>query len=238
MPNRSSSSKPSVALVTGANKGIGFEIARQLAAHEFHVFVGARDAQRGEAAAAKLASNGARVSFLLLDVNDHASVRAAAKAFAREADQLDVLVNNAAILEDRDGILDLSPELFERTMRTNVLGPIIVAQEFWPFLKRARGRIVNISSGAGALHDMDDYAAAYGISKAALNAVTRKLATVGRSDGIVVNSVCPGWVRTDMGGASAPRSVEQGADTAVWLATDAPRKITGRFLRDRREIDW
>ncbi len=126
-----------------------------------------------------------------------------------------------------------------RTWRTNTLGPLLVAQALAPLLRKSkRGAVINVSSGWGALHDMTDEAPAYGISKAALNAVTRQLAAAFKSDGVAVNSVCPGWVRTDMGGAGADRSVEEGADTIVWLATKAPRKITGQFLRDRKPTPW
>src|SRR5690606_28067320 len=115
---------------------------------------------------------------------------------------------------------------------------MLLAQAFWPFLKKARGRIVNVSSGSGSISDPDSNLPMYGISKTALNALTQKLALRGAADGIVVNAMCPGWVRTDMGGPNATRSVEQGADTAVWLATEAPRKLTGKFFRDRKEIEW
>lgn len=228
-----------IALVTGANRGIGLEVARQLGARGFRVFLCARDLLRGRAAAEKFAATGARVVALALDVNDPASVAAAAAVFATQADHLDVLVNNAAVLEDESlSILQISPDMFDRTMRTNVRGPLLVAQAFWPYLQKARGRVINVSSGAGSLADGGANIPIYGVSKTALNSLTHKLALAGAADGIVVNSVCPGWVRTDMGGPNAERSVEQGADTALWLATDASRKLTGKFIRDRKEIAW
>ncbi len=224
-----------VALVTGANRGIGHEIARQLAARGFRVFLGIRDSLRARATAERLAANGARLVPLMLDVNEPASITAAARAFAEQAEQLDVLVNNAAILEDDAlTILDITPDHFDRVMRTNVRGPMLMMQAFWPCLKRAKGRVVNVSSGAGSLTDGGANIPIYGVSKTALNSLTQKFALTGAPDGIVVNSVCPGWVRTDMGGPNAERSVEQGADTAVWLATEAPRKLTGKFFRDRK----
>jgi NAD(P)-dependent dehydrogenase (short-subunit alcohol dehydrogenase family) len=231
---------PNIALVTGANKGIGFEVARQLGERGFHVFLTARDPSRGKVAAAKLAKSGASVTFLKLDVSDPRSVKLMSSALGRKIDRLDVLVNNAAILENSDvSVLEVTAGEVERTWRTNTLGALLVAQALAPLLRRSkRGAVINVSSGWGALHDMGDEASAYGISKAGLNAVTRQLAAAFRSDRVSVNSVCPGWVRTDMGGAKASRSVAEGADTVLWLATEAPRKITGKFLRDRKPIPW
>jgi NAD(P)-dependent dehydrogenase (short-subunit alcohol dehydrogenase family) len=233
------SSSSGVALVTGANKGLGREIARQIAGRGFHVVLTARDARRGRESTDALAATGAPVSFIVMDVSDRASVLAASNEFAQRFERLDVLVNNAGILDD-DGmdVLDVPADVFERTLRTNTIGPLLVAQAFWIFLARAMGRVINVSSGAGALGEMGGGYPAYGPSKSALNAITRKLAVAGRSHEVVVNCMCPGWVRTDMGGPNAGRSVGEGADTAVWLATDAPRSITGKFLRDRREIEW
>jgi NAD(P)-dependent dehydrogenase (short-subunit alcohol dehydrogenase family) len=230
-----------IALVTGANKGIGQEIARQLAARGCHVVLSARDPRRGRDATERLAAElpSAKVSFLVMDVTDKSSVRAAANEFARLSDRLDVLVNNAAILLDEGlNILQVTPEMFDETMRTNVRGPLLVAQAFWPFLERTRGRIINISSMAGAMSMPAGNIPAYGISKAALNNLTQKLATTGTASGVLCFSMCPGWVRTDMGGPNAERPVSQGADTATWLALDAPRERSGRFFRDRQEIAW
>jgi NAD(P)-dependent dehydrogenase (short-subunit alcohol dehydrogenase family) len=228
-----------IALVTGANRGIGLEIARQLAARGLRVFLGIRDPLRGMATADKLAAIGARVVPITLDVADPASITAAVQEFSEQTDRLDVLVNNAAILEDDAlTILEITADHFDRVMRTNVRGPMLVTQAFWPFLSNARGRVINVSSGAGSLAEGGANIPIYGVSKTALNSLTRKFALTGAADGIVVNSICPGWVRTDMGGPQAERSVEQGADTAVWLATEAPRKLTGKFFRDRKEIAW
>jgi len=228
-----------IALVTGANRGIGLEIARQLAARGLRVFLGIRDPLRGKATADKLAATGARVIPLTLDVADPASITAAAEKFSEQAERLDVLVNNAAILEDDAlTILQITADHFDRVMRTNVRGPLLVTQAFWPFLRTAKGRVINVSSGAGSLSEGGANIPIYGVTKTALNSLTHKFALTGAADGIVVNSMCPGWVRTDMGGPQAERSVEQGAETAVWLATDAPRKFTGRFFRDRKEIAW
>jgi NAD(P)-dependent dehydrogenase (short-subunit alcohol dehydrogenase family) len=228
------------ALITGANKGIGFEVARQLGERGFYVFVAARNRDAGLKAAAALQKSGAKVSFVDLDVTNPKSIHTAAESLAEQIDHLDVLVNNAAILEDGDAnILRVDTALAEKTFVTNTLGPLRVAQAFVPLLAKSRaGRIINVSSGAGQLSDMETYAPAYSISKTALNAVTRQLAAALRNKGIGVNSVCPGWVRTDMGGPNAPRSVAEGADTIVWLAIDAPRELTGKFFRDRKEIPW
>lgn len=230
--------KQRIALVTGANKGIGFEVARQLARKDFHVFLGARNIDAGQAAAKKLSKDGT-VTFLEIDVSKPDSVRRAAKEFSRTADHLDVLVNNAGIcLEEDADVLKISVETFETTLRTNTIGPLIVSQAFVPLLKMsAAPRIVNVSSGGGQLADgADGWAPAYCISKTALNGVTSQLAAA--LPKFAVNSVCPGWVKTDMGGVNATRSVTEGASGIVWLAADAPQKETSKFWRDCKVIPW
>jgi len=167
------------------------------------------------------------------------SVERAAEEFSRQADYLDVLVNNAGILLDGDkDVLMITPEAFETTLRTNTLGALLVVQAFVPFLKKSDApRIVNVSSGGGQLADgADGWAPAYCISKTALNGVTAQLAAA--LPKFAVNSVCPGWVRTDMGGPNATRSVGEGATGTVWLAADAPQNETGKFWRDRKVIPW
>ncbi len=229
------------ALITGANRGIGLEIARQLAERGCHVVLTARDPRKGREATERIAARhpGATVSFLVLDTADKSSIRAAANEFARISDRLDILVNNAAVLQDEGlTILQVTPEMAESTLRTNLLGPLLVAQTFWPFLARARGRIINLSSMAGALSMPAGNIPIYGISKTALNGLTQKLAATGAESGVLAFSMCPGWVRTDMGGPNAERPVERGAETATWLALDAPRELSGRFFRDRQEIAW
>jgi NAD(P)-dependent dehydrogenase (short-subunit alcohol dehydrogenase family) len=232
-----------IALVTGANKGIGFEVARDLARKGFHVFLGARDTEAGEAAAEKLRKEGeedyGEITFLEIDVSKPDSIRRAAEEFSRKSDRLDTLVNNAGILLDDDkDVLTATPEMFETTLRTNTLGALLVAQAFVPFLKKSNAsRIVNVSSGGGQLADgADGWAPAYCISKTALNGVTSQLAAA--LPKFAVNSVCPGWVRTDMGGSNATRSVGEGATGIVWLAVDAPQNETGKFWRDRKVIPW
>lgn len=231
--------KDKIALVTGANKGIGYEIARQLGERGLHVFVGARNADAGKQAAASLRKGGATAEFVEIDVSDRASTRAAAGAVAAKTNHLDVLVNNAGIMEDETGIAGLEDGTLLRTLTTNTFGPLRVTQAFLPLLlKSPRASVINMSSGLGQLSDMGDMHPAYSISKTALNAVTRQLAAALRDKGVTVNSVCPGWVKTDMGGPNAPRTVQQGADTVTWLATEAPRNLTGQFLRDRNVIPW
>ena len=227
------------ALVTGANKGIGREVARQLAGRGFHVFIGARNPVAGRAAAQAVATIGGKTTFLKIDVADNASVTAAAREFSKVADHLDVLVNNAGIIVDGDNeVLKISDELFRRTLETNTLGALRVTRAFAPLLAKSKApRVINVSSGGGQLTGgADGWAPAYCISKTALNGVTSQLATA--LPKFAINSVCPGWVRTDMGGQGATRSVEEGADTIVWLATDARQNLTGKFLRDRKEIPW
>jgi NAD(P)-dependent dehydrogenase (short-subunit alcohol dehydrogenase family) len=227
------------ALVTGANKGIGYDVARQLAGKGFQVFVGARNRDAGQKAVAKIAEEGGKAIFLEIDVADNPSVTVAAREFAKATDHLDVLVNNAGIILDGDNaILEISDELLRKTLETNTLGALRVARAFVPLLRKSKApRVINVSSGGGQLTGgADGWSPAYCISKTALNSVTLQLATA--LPKFAVNSVCPGWVRTDMGGQDASRSVEEGADTIVWLAADASQKVTGKFLRDRKEIPW
>jgi NAD(P)-dependent dehydrogenase (short-subunit alcohol dehydrogenase family) len=228
-----------VALVTGANRGIGFEVCRQLGQRGYVVVLGSRDRERGEVAAARLRSEGLDVVGCQLDVADAASVESAVERMRREHGRLYAVVNNAAILYDTwqrgvDANLDEVREAFE----TNVLGAWRVVQATLPLLRASStARIVNVSSGAGALTDMGGGTPAYRTSKAALNALTRVLAAELRSDRILVNAICPGWVATDMGGAGG-RPVSEGAAGIVWaveLPDDGP---TSGFFRDGRPIAW
>jgi len=226
-------------LVTGANKGIGREVAGQLARKGFHVFVAARNPDAGRKAADEIAKQSGKATFIEVDVTDNASVRAAAREFSKIADHLDVLVNNAGIMMDGDdAILEVSDNIFRRTIETNVLGALRATRAFAPLLVKSKApRVINVSSSGGQLTGgADGWSPAYCISKTALNGVTSQLAAA--LPKFAVNSVCPGWVRTDMGGRNATRSVEEGADTIVWLASEAPQGLTGKFLRDRKEIPW
>src|SRR4029453_11319909 len=217
------------ALITGANKGIGHEVARQLASKGFHVFVGARNTMAGRKAAEENAKKCGQATFLEIDVADKDSVTTAAGEFSNIEDHLDVLVNNAGTIVDGDSaILETSDDLFRNTLETNTLGALRVTQAFVSLLRKSKApRVINVSSGGGQLTGgADGWAPAYCISKTALNGVTVQLAAA--LPKFAVNSVCPGWVRTEMGGQGATRSVEEGADTIVWLAADAPQKLTGK----------
>lgn len=227
-------------LITGANKGIGFETARQLARRGWHVVLGARNPVTGRDGVSKLAQAGGSATLLEMDVADSASLARAAAEYGDHFDRLDVLINNAGIYPDEGvSILTISRQQLTATFQTNTFGPVAVTQAFLPYLRKAKGaRIINLSSGYGQLEGLSANVPSYCLSKLTLNGVTLMLNQLLRAEGIAVNSMCPGWVRTDMGGAGAPRSVEQGADTAVWLATEAPQSLTGKFLRDRQEIPW
>ncbi|MDB6025973.1 MAG: Short-chain dehydrogenase [Verrucomicrobiales bacterium] len=225
-------------LITGANRGIGFETARQLAARGFHVVIGARSEQHGQKAVRELERAG-KVSLLVVDVSDSKSIALAASRFS-SIGQLDVLINNAGIYPDEGiSILTLSREQMVSTFQTNTFGALEMTQAFLPYLKTSpAARVINLSSGYGQLDGLSANVPSYCLSKLALNGVTIMLSEALKEHGITVNSMSPGWVRTDMGGSTAPRSVEEGADTAVWLATEAEQKLTGKFFEDRKEICW
>jgi NAD(P)-dependent dehydrogenase (short-subunit alcohol dehydrogenase family) len=208
-----------IALVTGSTRGIGAEVARQLAARGDEVIVAGHDD---------------------VNIGDEQSVDAMGRRVEREYGRLDVLVNNAAILLDEGkSILDVTAREFEDTWRVNVLGAFLMTKRFAPLLRTSgHGRLVNVSSGAGQLSSMSSYAPSYSTSKAALNAITILFANAMRRDGVLVNCADPGWVRTDMGGSAAPRSVEEGADTIVWLATLPDDGPSGGFFHDRKKIAW
>jgi NAD(P)-dependent dehydrogenase (short-subunit alcohol dehydrogenase family) len=226
-----------IAVVTGANKGIGFEIVRQLLQRGVQVVLTSRNQEAGERAVGKLNGN---VDWQQLDVSDDISIERAAAAFSDRHDHLDVLINNAAIYPDEGlDILSINREQLVATFQTNTFGALRVTQAFLPYLKKAgSARVINISSGYGEIDGLSANVPSYCLSKLTLNGVTLMLYQSLSSEGIAVNSMCPGWVRTDMGGPGATRSVEQGADTAVWLATEAPLELSGKFFRDRKEIEW
>jgi NAD(P)-dependent dehydrogenase (short-subunit alcohol dehydrogenase family) len=240
-PADASGEEPRIALVTGANRGLGFEIARQLARRGLKVLLASRTLAKGRAAAKLLAVEGLDVEPVRLDVTDPDQIKTLARDLRTRLAGLDVLVNNAGVLLDPRGgrFLDSRQATYERTLATNVLGPLMLCQAVLPMMiERGYGRIVNLSSGLGQLDEMGSGTPAYRISKTALNALTRIVASDTRGSGVLVNSVCPGWVRTEMGGAEAPRTVAQGTDTAVWLATLPGDGPSGGFFRDRKQIPW
>jgi NAD(P)-dependent dehydrogenase (short-subunit alcohol dehydrogenase family) len=223
-------SRQRVALVTGTNRGIGAEIVRQLATdHGFMVFAGSRDPDDVEELEGIIPVE--------LDVTDQAEVDEVQERIGSEVGHLDALVNNAGVYGDPVGAADYDLDRAHEVLEVNTFGPWRLIEAFIPLLRRSEApRIVNVSSGAGQLSDMNGGRGAYRVSKAALNALTKTLAW--DVEDVKINAMCPGWVRTDMGGSGASRSVEEGADTAVWLATLPEDGPTGGFFRDREPIPW
>lgn len=228
-----------IALVTGANRGIGLEVCRQLAGDGFTVVLGSRDAAKGKQAAVPLVAEGLAIIPHALDVTNDASIEGARAFIDRDYGRLDVLVNNAAILYDSwQHASSTDMQVVREAFETNTIGAWRMAQAFLPLLRRGTSpRIVNVSSEAGSLTTMGDSSPAYSVSKAALNAVTRMLADELKRDRILVNAVCPGWVATDMGGTGG-RPIPEGAASVLWavrLPDDGP---TGGFFRDGRPLPW
>lgn len=225
-------------LITGANKGIGFETARQFGKNGFHVIISGRDEKKLEDALSSLKSESISAELLLMDVSDTESILGAAKNFEGKKTKLDVLINNAAILLKQDQSLSKQQEeIFAETVNVNCYGPLRVTKAFLPFLSSG-SHVINISSGGGSMTDpVGGWSPAYCVSKSMLNALTRHFANELYSQNIFVNAIDPGWVRTDMGGRSAPGNVEQGAATQLWLATES-MDATGKFFRDKKVIPW
>jgi NAD(P)-dependent dehydrogenase (short-subunit alcohol dehydrogenase family) len=227
-----------VALVSGGNRGIGLEVAAELAELGYRVVLGSRNLERGEQAAQELAN---RVVARQLDVTNEESIDGCIEWIDGEYGRLDVLVNNAGIIGGgwSTSAVDVDLDEVRDTLETNLFGAWHLTQAALPLMRRnGYGRIVNVSSGMGQLSDMGGRSPAYRLSKTGLNALTRILAAELAGENILVNSCCPGWVQTDMGGRSAPRSVEEGADTPVWLATLADDGPRGGFFRNREAIPW
>jgi NAD(P)-dependent dehydrogenase (short-subunit alcohol dehydrogenase family) len=233
-----------IALVTGANRGIGLEIVKQLSRAGLMTVLAARDVEKGREAAAQLAAEGLEPPVVQLDVTDESSILEAVGEVMKLFGRIDVLINNAGVLKEgfsaeESSVMDVSPDLVLDTYRTNTLGPLRLMQVVVPIMRQGGyGRIVNLSSGAGQLADMGSGFPAYRMSKAALNALTRITAAELGPSPIKVNAMCPGWVRTDMGGPNATRPVEKGAETAIWLATLPDTGPTGGFFRDMAPIAW
>ncbi len=226
-------------LITGANKGIGYQIAKDLGARGFTIFLTARNSAKGQRAWKELVDQGIKCHFIELDVSDPASIRNAVQEFQKQALHLDILINNAGVLLDQNhDFKQFDPEKALTTLSINTLGPAWITQAFLPLLGEG-SRVVVLSSGAGSFcNGIETWGSWYSISKTAVNAVVRQLDVVLQSRGVAINAMCPGWVQTDMGGTGASRSLKKGAETAVWLATEAPINLSGKFLRDKKEIPW
>ena len=226
-----------IAVVTGGARGIGLEICRQLVAQGLLVVLTARDREKARRVAGTLGGNAIPFD---LDVTAPGGAERLVEFLDGEMGGVDVLVNNAGVFLDRGhGGLDVPMELVRESLETNLLGSWRLTQAVAPIMKRrGYGRIVNVSSGMGAMSEMSGGYSAYRISKASLNALTRVLADELRGTNVLVNAMCPGWVQTEMGGPNAPRPVHEGADTAVWLAILPDGGPTGQFFRDRRQIPW
>src|SRR6185369_7482209 len=227
-----------IILVTGSNKGIGFEVVKQLAKLGHQVILTARDEAKGLEALKKVKTEGLNVQFIPLDVTNEKSIQQAASKVKSDFGKLDVLINNAAIsLRGDHSLLTNDSAITEQIINTNALAQLAITRAFQSLIPNG-GRIIMISSGGGSMSDpVGGWSPAYCVSKSFLGAITRHLAYELSSRKISVNALDPGWVQTDMGGRSAPGSVEEGADTPVWLAT-TDKTATGKFFRNRREIPW
>lgn len=227
-----------IAVVTGGNRGIGFEICRQLGELGLKVVLTARNTDKGEAAVNQLKQQGFDVDFEQLEVGDEESTRQLAQRLSEKYDRIDALINNAGILPNSNAIGEVSIDEAKKVFDTNFFGPAMLIKALLPLLKKSGdARIINLSSGMGAFNESNGGHFAYRTSKTALNGLTSVVAHDLANTSIKINSMCPGWVKTDMGGESAPRTVAQGADTAVWLAT-GESVGSGKFYRNRREIKW
>ena len=233
-----------IAVVTGANRGIGLETCRQLARQGIRVILTSRTEEKGRTAARDLGSRGLEVIFHPLDVREEASVRRLADFVRTQYGRLDILVNNAGVFLDASGpsgtgasVFNTEIELMRETLETNTYGVMRVMKALIP-LMNGQGNVVNLSSGMGQLSEMNGQYPAYRVSKTALNALTRIFADELKETKVKVNALCPGWVRTDMGGSNADRSVDKGAETVVWLATLGEDGPSGGFFRDMERIPW
>jgi NAD(P)-dependent dehydrogenase (short-subunit alcohol dehydrogenase family) len=240
----SQSAAGKIAVVTGGNRGMGLETCRQLGRLGAQVVLTSRDLAKGEAAADRLRTEGLDIRCHQLDVADDASIGRLAGLIERELGRLDILINHAGIARGRSETREQAARTFEATpagfrevLATNLVGPFVLCQALIP-LMQGSGRVVNLSSGMGQLADMGSGIPAYRVSKAGLNALTRIFANELQGTGVKVNAVCPGWVRTDMGGANATRSVEESVATTIWLATLPDDGPSGGLFRDRRPIPW
>ncbi len=231
-----------IAIVTGALRGLGLATATALADHEYQVIVTGRHSEKGKKTVSEMNSLGQEASFFFLDASDPISIETFANEIEKTFKSVDVLINNAGIFVDSESDLTeisaLAASLL-KSISNNAVGPYLLAHRLMPLLKKSTaGRIVNVSSGMGQLSEMDGGYVGYRLSKTALNAVTRILHSEAEGSRVLVNSICPGWVKTDMGGPEAERSIAEGIDTIVWAATLPAGAPSGQFFRDRKVIDW
>ncbi|TGK81341.1 SDR family oxidoreductase [Leptospira noumeaensis] len=230
--------KERIALVTGANRGIGKQVSIDLAKQGIYVLIGARNPNEAEDTLAAVTAVG-KGEILSLDVSKEQSISEACDTVTGSFGRLDILVNNAGIFADPGSFFDTTSEDLHRTLLVNLYGPLRMIQTFLPMMiQNDFGRIVNVSSGMGQLSEMGGGYPAYRISKTAINSLTALSSVEAVGKNIKINSVCPGWVKTDMGGANATRPVEKGAETIVWAATLPDSGPTGKFFRDKKEISW
>ncbi|MDQ0247561.1 NAD(P)-dependent dehydrogenase (short-subunit alcohol dehydrogenase family) [Bacillus fengqiuensis] len=229
-----------IAFITGGNRGIGFELGKQLAEKNYRVILGSRNKEKGQNAVSSLKNLGYDIHVVELDVDHTESIQKTAEYVQQTYGRLDVLINNAGVyLDENEKMSEEEPAILEQTLTTNFLGPYHLIRSFLPLMmKNQYGRIVNISSGYGQMDEMDQTGpGSYKLSKFALNGLTRLLAAE-LSGNIKINAVCPGWVRTDMGGPHAPRSVEQAAQSILWLTELDEDGPSGGFFRDGHIINW
>ena len=229
-----------IAIVTGANRGIGMEVCRQLSQQGINTILTSRDEGKGKAAVASIKGDGRHLIAHQLDITDLESINRLASFVSGEFGRCDILVNNAGVFLDRgQSIFEVPFEILEETLEINCYGALNMCRAFLPLMKKQKyGRIINVSSGMGMISTLGGNSAAYRLSKVMLNAMTRIMADEVKEKNIKINTMDPGWVRTDMGGSSAPRSLEQGADTIVWLANLPADGPTGGFFGDRQPIPW
>ena len=229
-----------IALISGANRGIGLETCKELAQLGMKVILTSRDPIQGQAALSEITEMDSKIVYHQLDITDQDSIDKLQTYVKKEFGRLDVLVNNAGIYLDQGiSVFDLSAKELQKTLDVNLFGAFRLSQAFIPMMRSQKyGRVINVSSGMGSLEEMGGMNAAYKVSKTALNALTRVFAGELLNTNIKVNAMCPGWVRTRMGGPAAPRSLEQGVDTIIWLATLPEDGPSGGYFRDREPIPW